>query len=333
MVQMLLRLAPDKEGNSKEAAEMALLASLPLNELHSNVKVLIEQIEDFSRYVALCCTGIVMDNTEQRRDNNEDNPEHELKDLNGLRHECKDWIHTAKILTSQLLGESVDILFPRPVSLDDQPSEKRRDSDQDYVYHDKEKLQPETAPPSKHVPKETEDKKVTPSAPPHQPAQQQHVPDKTSDTMEVIGHDDNTHKQKLDHSSEAPPTKTTDIVLQRLAGAPDPQKSFEALSAVDTLQNQLIATEQRAQEAEEKTANLEVELAASQEKVRELEKRLAKLEQGEILLSEDSSTSIPQKVEPVSPPKTPKSDTKEEKKRPESTASKSSSKSAKSKKK
>jgi hypothetical protein len=26
-----------------------------------------------------------MDNTEQRRDNNEDNPEHELKDLNGLR--------------------------------------------------------------------------------------------------------------------------------------------------------------------------------------------------------------------------------------------------------
>ena len=53
MVQMLLRLAPDKEGNSKEAAEMALLASLPLNVLHSNVKVLIEQLEDFSRYVAL----------------------------------------------------------------------------------------------------------------------------------------------------------------------------------------------------------------------------------------------------------------------------------------
>ena len=32
-----------------------------------------------------CCTGIVMENTEQRRNNNEDNPEHELKDMNGLR--------------------------------------------------------------------------------------------------------------------------------------------------------------------------------------------------------------------------------------------------------
>ena len=324
MVQMLLRLAPDKEGNSKEAAEMALLASLPLNELHSNVKVLIEQLEDFSRYVALCCSGIVMDNTEQRRDNNEDNPEHELKDLNGLRYECKDWIHTAKILTSQLLKEAIETLFPRPVSLDDQPLEKRRDSHEDYIsYHDKEKLQPE----------EPVQQKVEPTITKHQPTEDNNVPEQKEDMMEVIGYDDNTHKQTLDHSSEAPPTQTTATVIQRIAGAPDPQKSFEALSAVDTLQNQLIDTEKRAQEAEERTANLEFELAASQEKLRELEKRLAKFEQGEATPSEDSTAVAPQKVEPASPPKTPKSDTEKEKKRPESTASKSSSKSGKSRKK
>lgn len=373
MVQMLLRLAPDLEGNSKEAAEMALIASLPLNELHSNIKVLIEQLEDFSRYVALlvgrslfeinkvdllfamakeyveeCCTGIVMENTEQRRNNNEDNPEHELKDMNGLRRECKDWMNTAKILTSQLLEEPLDTLFPRPVSLDDNVPEKRRDSQNDYKsYHDQEKLQTEAAtkPREPVSPTDTEEKKEPvqqPTVPPPKPEpvqqqqQQQQVPEKKEDMMEVIGHDDNTHKQTLEHTTDAPPTQSTAAVLQRIPGAPDPQKSFEALSAVDSLQTQLIATEQRAQESEERSANLEVELAASQEKLRELEKRLAKLEQGEAVPIEESTASAPQKVESISPPKTPskeKSDAKEDKKRPESTASKSSSKSSKSRKK
>ncbi|XP_063422973.1 axonemal dynein light chain domain-containing protein 1-like isoform X3 [Mytilus trossulus] len=371
MVQMLLRLAPDLEGNSKEAAEMALIASLPLNELHSNIKVLLEQLEDFSRYVALlvgrtlfeidkvdllyamakeyadeyaeeCCTGIVMENTEQRRNNNEDNPEHELKDMNGLRRECKDWINTAKILTSQLLEEPIDTLFPRPVSLDDNVPEKRKDSQDDYKsYHDQEKIPTEAAPKPRETvsPTDTEEKKepVQPSAPPPEPAQQQQAPpEKIEDMMEVIGRDDNTHKQTLEHSTDAPPPQSTAAVLQRIPGAPDPQKSFEALSAVESLQSQLIATEQRAQESEERSANLEVELAASQEKLRELEKRLAKIEQGEAVPTEESAASTPQKVESVSPPKTPskeKSDAKEDKKRPESTASKSSSKSSKSRKK
>ncbi|CAG2256169.1 unnamed protein product [Mytilus edulis] len=320
MVQMLLRLAPDLEGNSKEAAEMALIASLPLNELHSNIKVLIEQLEDFSRYVALCCTGIVMENTEQRRNNNEDNPEHELKDMNGLRRECKDWINTAKILTSQLLEEPLDTLFPRPVSLDDNVPEKRKDSQDDYKsYHDQEKIKTEvtTKPRETVSPTDTEEKKepVQPSAPPPEPVQQQQQqqapPEKIEDMMEVIGRDDNTHKQTLEHNTDAPPPQSTAA-------------------------SQLIATEQRAQESEERSANLEVELAASQEKLRELEKRLAKIEQGEAVPTEESAVSTPQKVESVSPPKTPskeKSDAKEDKKRPESTASKSSSKSSKSRKK
>lgn len=51
MVQVLLRLAPDKEGNSKEAGEMALLASATLNQLHQNAKSLFQQLQTFSNYV------------------------------------------------------------------------------------------------------------------------------------------------------------------------------------------------------------------------------------------------------------------------------------------
>lgn len=53
MVQMLLRLAPDWKDNSQESKDMALRGSLSLNQLHTNVKTLFEQLESFSDYVAL----------------------------------------------------------------------------------------------------------------------------------------------------------------------------------------------------------------------------------------------------------------------------------------
>lgn len=52
MVQVLLHLAPEKEGNSKEAKDMVLLGSSTLNQLHANAKSLFEQLEVFSKYVA-----------------------------------------------------------------------------------------------------------------------------------------------------------------------------------------------------------------------------------------------------------------------------------------
>ena len=51
MVQVLLRLAPDKEGNSKEAKEIVLLGSATLNQIHASAKTLFEQLEVFSKYV------------------------------------------------------------------------------------------------------------------------------------------------------------------------------------------------------------------------------------------------------------------------------------------
>ena len=53
MVQTLLRLAPDKEGNSQEAAEMALLGSVSVPQLHENAKQLFQSLHTFSNYVTL----------------------------------------------------------------------------------------------------------------------------------------------------------------------------------------------------------------------------------------------------------------------------------------
>lgn len=351
MVQMLLRLAPDHEGNSKEAADMVLLNSLTLGQLHSNVKMLFEQLQQFTNYVALCCSGVVMDNTQARRDNMEENAEHELRDLQRLKSECLDWIHTAKLLTCHLLGDPVETLFPTAVS-GDEPTKKPVPEKPMVTFHDKEKLQPSApgseqkteVPPSDSA-QADQTEKAEEEVPPvreategeeqKQPAPES-VPPKEKETskekLEVIGFDENTHMKNL-NSVETKPTASSTFIPD----APNTQKSYEALAAVESLQNQLLGTEQRAQAAEDRAAMAESDLAEANEKIRELEKRLAKLEKQD----EDSTAGDKTPAKVPATPTTPRDESgakdkspekKEEKKRPESQASKASSKSGKSKK-
>ncbi|XP_033732804.1 axonemal dynein light chain domain-containing protein 1-like isoform X2 [Pecten maximus] len=362
MVQMLLRLAPDREDNSKEASEMALLGSAPLSDLHAKIKTLFEQLEMFTNYVALCCSGIVMDNTQVRRDNMEENADHELKDLQRLRHECEDWIKTAKLLTSQLLGESVISLFPLPIQTDEKVLKPRTESmatDID-LYHDHEKLErdnqqepttpsepkkPETTPTEdSQMPEPTSPKDVEQQAPPEgapdeappptedavQPQVEEEAEIDALERLEVIGQDDNTHVKTLDQTPLEPVAPKDPSPAVRTVDAPDTHKAFQALTAMDSLQTQLIDTEERAQKAEERAAAAETDLATAEEKLRELEKKLMKYEQADEL--EGRSVSVSPSKAPASPA-VPKDlpETKEEKKRPESQASKGSSKSKKKK--
>ena len=51
MVQLLLRLAPDKKEHSAEAREAVLLGSATVRELQNNAKSLFQRLESFSKYV------------------------------------------------------------------------------------------------------------------------------------------------------------------------------------------------------------------------------------------------------------------------------------------
>lgn len=284
MVQTLLRLAPDKEGNSQEAAEMALMGSVSIPQLHENAKSLFETLQQFSNYVTLCCDGIVMENTQKRQDNMEENADHELKDLQRLRTECEDWIHTAQILVSQLTGESIEDLFPQRASTTLSKSTSRADHESPYTYTDHEKLErPDTdyPPPTPAAAAEPETPitlgpSESPQQPPSTAASTTSRPvskeqEKGAENMEVLGRDDNTHVAGLKDKEKEKEMVTTSV---KAAGAPDTKKAFEALSAVNSLQDQLIMAEQRAQEAEERAAAVEANLAASQEEIRALKKQL-----------------------------------------------------------
>ncbi|XP_052221948.1 axonemal dynein light chain domain-containing protein 1-like isoform X3 [Dreissena polymorpha] len=357
MVQVLLRLAPDRPGNSKEAGEMALLASRTLNELYEGAKYIFEQLLLFSSKVVLlstsridnevqgvqrgtiCCNGIVMENTQRRRDQMEENADHELKDLKRLKNECDDWIKTSKLLCSHLMGESVEALFPPPKQ---DKETKVKDKKQvtlvtDEAYVDQERLVRQEEEEHKTVTDKTEaagkkeeKEKSAPKAP--EAVAKLAGDPKEGEQLEVIGGDDNTHVQSLDKPSGQPPLPGS--TLEGIGG-PDTGKAYEALAAVEALQKQLLETEQRAQGAEERADNAEAELNIVMEKIREMAKRIAELEK-----------SDNKEVDKEAKPKTPKTPTtpstrppskeglevKEEKKRPESQASKSS-KSSKTKKK
>ena len=51
MVQMLLRLAPDREDHSQEAREAVLMGSATVPELKSYANNLFHQLQSFTRYV------------------------------------------------------------------------------------------------------------------------------------------------------------------------------------------------------------------------------------------------------------------------------------------
>ena len=53
IVQMLLHLAPNKEGNSAESGELALMGTSPISSLIEMAKSLFGRLETFSNYVTL----------------------------------------------------------------------------------------------------------------------------------------------------------------------------------------------------------------------------------------------------------------------------------------
>ncbi|XP_053380213.1 axonemal dynein light chain domain-containing protein 1-like [Mercenaria mercenaria] len=324
MVQVLLRLAPDKEGNSKEAGEMALLGSATVSQLHQNAKSLFDQLQMFSVYVVqtctkyieqellnfekfsyrVCCNGIVMDNTQRRRDQMEENADHELKDLQRLKHECDDWIKTAKILTSKLLSEPVDTLFP-PKPSDIEKKEPKQVSliqqDQEYVDQEKLKKPEDMEVKEREKPKEGEGERTSQEVkiegvegeqteagtevtkptrekakPESSTSTQTQAEEKDGEKLEVIGGDDNTHVQNLEQRPSQPFLPASQPAPQGTAGVggPDTAKAYEALAAVDSLQKQLLATEERAQLAEEKADTAEAELNVCLEKIREMAKKI-----------------------------------------------------------
>jgi hypothetical protein len=82
-----------------------------------------------------CCNNIVKDAMQKKMDNQEDNADHEYKDLQSLKSESDEWIKTAILLLHELTGEMIEF---RPASSSVKVSEGK--AGKDPSFHDQEKL-------------------------------------------------------------------------------------------------------------------------------------------------------------------------------------------------
>ncbi|KAL5011861.1 hypothetical protein ScPMuIL_010412 [Solemya velum] len=352
MVQILLQLAPNRADTSKEASDSALIGSWTIGELQAHAKTLFDQLDDFSKNVSGCCDGIVRDNTQERRDNMEEDAEYELRNLEKLTEECECWVSTAKVLLCQLTGESVEVLFPGSSILlkssevletlevkPTQPDTDKTDADQqqpaDTGEHVQETIETATieqtasSEPEKQVSAEistlSQDSQAEDKQEKHvtiqEPEGKEEWEGEQLEKLEVIGIDDNTHVTALDQSESPEPPSLMIPAQGPHDESKDAMKALEALAAVDALRKQLLTTEMRAQEAEEKAAMSDSKLAEYEEKIRALEKKLEKSEE-ESTKDETESVKSARLSEPSPAPSSPskeRSDVeKKDKKRPES---------------
>ena len=121
MVTVLLRLVPDLEDKqldeiNRETEDLGVDASLgggqillesTSEEIVNRVRTLSEELRKFSTTLTKCCSDLVIDLMQEKRDAGDEHAELDFKDLGRVSVECDGWIRTATLLTREALGDEV----------------------------------------------------------------------------------------------------------------------------------------------------------------------------------------------------------------------------------
>ncbi|XP_020618075.1 axonemal dynein light chain domain-containing protein 1-like [Orbicella faveolata] len=123
MITVLLRLTPDM--GDKELEEInkqtddqevdaslgggeILLQAIP-EEICNRAQTLFAELRKFSVLLTKCCSDLVIDLMQERRDQGDEHADMDFKDLKRLTVECEGWIRTARLLIQDVMGD--DFVF------------------------------------------------------------------------------------------------------------------------------------------------------------------------------------------------------------------------------
>ncbi|XP_014661492.1 PREDICTED: axonemal dynein light chain domain-containing protein 1-like isoform X2 [Priapulus caudatus] len=266
LVQLLLRLAPNKEGTSAEACEMAMLATTSTEQLNSSVMHLYNKLEEFCSCVTRCCTSMVMEMIKEYKNGLTDyDAESDLKDLTRLKTETENWIHTAGLLLTELTGITDHDEPPANLAQPQEPHEsivQYQDtsamSEPDFHEEKEEKNASEIRVPdsqqqllNKNTSKEQEERLIIQD---NMTSEQQILEQHLSglDVSENMGVSQETSIEYLNRDDNTYP--------QKLSNNPENIDEYEPLLALNTLQQQLARAEERAQVAESTVTRLQEQL-------------------------------------------------------------------------
>ncbi|XP_032220070.1 axonemal dynein light chain domain-containing protein 1 [Nematostella vectensis] len=253
MITVLLRLAPDLE--DRELDELSknenradtdssigggqILLESTSEEIRTRGSGLFDEMRKFSVLLTKCCSDLVIDIMQERRDQGDEHADMEFKDLKRLTSECEGWVRTAELLTREVMGEDyeeppVETTIPskaKPVAPSQGGDTPATGDNEDAksmtpesgvaisVEPSEEDKQPDTRSEGGHVSKSEEPQQPSPSPEPAAPTETPESPpdgegdkggegesekskeknDDLTSKMHVLGHDENIRTKSLEH--------------------------------------------------------------------------------------------------------------------------------------
>ncbi|KAG8436787.1 hypothetical protein GDO86_007751 [Hymenochirus boettgeri] len=116
MVNALLHLAPDhpsdvSKGSLELSFQEAEFTQATVEEMKQDVLTLSQKLFHFSCFVIGCCQEMVEDISIQKASILDEDPDHELKELDTIKNLCNDWIETSHLLLAEITKHS-DVRMP-----------------------------------------------------------------------------------------------------------------------------------------------------------------------------------------------------------------------------
>ncbi|NWY49612.1 AXDN1 protein, partial [Chionis minor] len=267
-----------QESDTKVDEELRVLGACKLQQ---GAEELVAEMGRLSGSIVSSCHEIVNAIVQKKRSEMDSEADFELEELNKIKTECCNWIHVCSLLLSEIKGTPVSFL----------DLEKTRNVFGSEEFQLKLKLKDTIISSTQEEP-EAEDansnkKPVTEEEPlevKEEIAIMQQQPgagmdyltednEATADMIRYVGHDSNIHLKSLKSDIV---TVTGREMTATKPSTPFSQKEFEALAMLEHLQAQLLETEIRAQNAEERSEGLEQKLEEALQRIKDLESELEK---------------------------------------------------------
>ncbi|NXV93485.1 AXDN1 protein, partial [Calonectris borealis] len=267
-----------QESDTEMDEELRLLR---VHKLQHRAEELVAEMGRLTGSIVSCCREIVNAIVRKKRSEMDLEADFEMEELNKIKTECCNWIQVCSLLLSEIKGTPVSFLDLEDLkklfgSEELQLKLKLKDT---IISSTQKELEAEDANSSRKPVTEEETLEVK-----EEIAILQQQPgagmdyltednEATADMIRYVGHDSNIHLKSL--KSDIVSVTGREMTATK-SSTPFSQKEFEALAMLENLQVQLLETEIRAQNAEERSEGLEQKLEEALQRIKELESELEK---------------------------------------------------------
>ncbi|NXW00238.1 AXDN1 protein, partial [Fregetta grallaria] len=267
-----------QESGTEMDEELRLLRA---RKLQHGAEELVVEMSRLAGSIVSCCHEIVNAIVRKKRSEMDLEADFELEELNKIKTECCNWIQACSLLLSEIKGTPVSFLDLEDLrklfgSEELQLKLKLKDV---IISSTQEELEAEDANSNRKPVTEEETLEVK-----EEIAIMQKQPgagmdyltednEAAADVIRYVGHDSNIHLKSL--KSDIISVTGREMTATK-SSTPFSQKEFEALAVLEHLQVQLLETEIRAQNAEERSEGLEQKLEEALQRIKELESELEK---------------------------------------------------------